>query len=41
MLSEIDHSDPDSTVGRCDDHTEFELGIGLILDGLEARRQAL
>jgi AcrR family transcriptional regulator len=37
MLSEIAHDDPDSTVGWCDDQSEFEFGLDLILDGLERR----
>lgn len=39
MLSEIAHDDPDSTLGWCDDQSEFEFGLDLLLDGLEARRQ--
>lgn len=35
MLSEITHEDPDSTLGCCDDQTEFEFGLDLLLDGLE------
>lgn len=35
MLAEISHDDPDSTLGWCDDQTEFEFGLDLILDGLE------
>ncbi len=38
MLSEISHDSPDSTLGWCDDQTEFEFGIDLILDGLERLR---
>jgi hypothetical protein len=30
--------DPDSTLGWCDDQTEFEFGPDLILDGLEKLR---
>lgn len=37
MLSEIAHDDPDSTIGWCDDQAEFEFGLDLILDGLEAK----
>ncbi|MDX1469686.1 MAG: TetR/AcrR family transcriptional regulator C-terminal domain-containing protein [Acidimicrobiia bacterium] len=37
MMSEIAHDDPDSTIGWCDDQTEFEFGLDLILDGLEAK----
>ena len=35
MMSEIAHNDPDSTLGWCDDQTEFEFGLDLILDGLD------
>ncbi|WP_454198842.1 TetR/AcrR family transcriptional regulator [Nocardia sp. Marseille-Q1738] len=38
MLSEIAHDDPDSTLGWCDDQTEFEFGLDLILDGLDRIR---
>ncbi|NNC73967.1 MAG: TetR family transcriptional regulator [Acidimicrobiia bacterium] len=37
MLSEVAHDDPDSTLGWCDDQTEFEFGLDLLLDGLEQR----
>lgn len=37
MLSEIVHDDPDSTLGWCDDQTEFEFGLDVLLDGLENR----
>lgn len=37
MLSEIVHDDPDSTLGWCDDQTEFEFGIDVLLDGIERR----
>lgn len=40
MLMEITHDDPDSTIGWCDDQTEFEFGLDLILDGLERLRSA-
>lgn len=40
MLSEVAHDDPDSTLGWCDDQTEFEFGLNLLLDGLEQRRRA-
>jgi AcrR family transcriptional regulator len=40
MLREIVHDDPDSTLGWCDDQTEFEFGLDLILDGLERLRAA-
>jgi hypothetical protein len=35
MMVEIAHDDPDSTLGWCDDDTEFNFGLDLILDGLE------
>ena len=35
MMMEISHDDPDSTLGWCDDQTEFEFGLDLILDGLD------
>lgn len=35
MMAEISHDDPDSTIGWCDDQTEFEFGIDVLLDGLE------
>lgn len=40
MFSEVAHDDPGSTLGWCDDQTEFEFGLDLVLDGLErlARR---
>lgn len=37
MLQEVVHDDPDTTLGWCDDQTEFEFGLDLILDGLERR----
>jgi len=37
MLSQVAHDDPDSTLGWCDDQTEFEFGLDLLLDGLERR----
>lgn len=37
MLTEIAHDDPDSTLGWCDDETEFSFALDLILDGLERR----
>jgi AcrR family transcriptional regulator len=40
MLTEIAHDDPDSTLGWCDDQTEFEFGLDLILNGLDRLRQA-
>ena len=38
MLMEITHDDPESTLGWCDDQTEFEFGLDLILDGLDRVR---
>jgi AcrR family transcriptional regulator len=35
MLREVAHDDPESTLGWCDDQTEFEFGLDLILDGLD------
>ncbi|MFP3989662.1 TetR/AcrR family transcriptional regulator C-terminal domain-containing protein [Streptomyces sp. E11-3] len=35
MVAEVSHSDPESTLGWCDDQAEFEFGLDLILDGLE------
>lgn len=40
MISEIAHDDPDLTLGWCDDQTEFEFGLDVLLDGLERRRQS-
>jgi AcrR family transcriptional regulator len=39
MMMEIAHDDADSTLGWCDDQTEFEFGLDLMLDGLERIRQ--
>ena len=39
MLQDVVHDDPDSTLGWCDDQTEFEFGLDLLLDGI-ARRHA-
>lgn len=38
LASEMMAHDDETTVGWCDDQTEFEFGLDLILDGLEARR---
>jgi AcrR family transcriptional regulator len=38
MLGEVAHDDPGSTLGWCDDQTEFEFGLDVLLDGLERRR---
>jgi AcrR family transcriptional regulator len=40
MLAEVAHDDPDSTLGWCDDQTEFEFGLDLLLEGIERRRSA-
>jgi AcrR family transcriptional regulator len=39
MLREVVHDDPGSTLGWCDDQTEFEFGLDLILDGLDGMRE--
>ena len=39
MLGEVAHDDPGSTLGWCDDQTEFEFGLDVILDGLDRLRQ--
>jgi len=39
MLAEISH-DRGSTLGWCDDQTEFEFGLDLILDGLDRLRES-
>jgi AcrR family transcriptional regulator len=41
MLMEVAHDDPDSTLGWCDDQTEFEFGLDIILDGLDKMRRLL
>ena len=38
MLADVVHDDPDSTIGWCDDQTEFEFGLDIILDGLDRLR---
>ncbi|GHJ43661.1 TetR family transcriptional regulator [Catellatospora sp. TT07R-123] len=38
MLAEVAHDDPDSTLGWCDDQSEFEFGLDLLLEGLDRRR---
>lgn len=40
MFTEVAHDDPDSTLGWCDDQTEFEFGLDIILDGLDKMRAA-
>lgn len=39
MMAEIVHDGPEDTLGWCDDQTEFEFGLDVLLDGLERRRQ--
>jgi len=39
MIREVAHDDPESTLGWCDDQTEFEFGLDLILDGLDRMRR--
>jgi AcrR family transcriptional regulator len=39
MLMEVAHDDPASTLGWCDDQTEFEFGIDVILNGLDRLRE--
>lgn len=40
MMMEVKHDDPDSTLGWCDDQTEFLFALDLILDGLERLRDS-
>lgn len=40
MLSEIAHDDPESTIGWCDDQSEFEFALDILLDGLERKASA-
>jgi len=40
MMAEIAHDDPGSTLGWCDDQSEFEFGLDLLLDGLDRHRRA-
>ncbi|WP_036964456.1 TetR/AcrR family transcriptional regulator [Promicromonospora kroppenstedtii] len=35
MLAEVAHDEPGANLGWCDDQTEFEFGLDLILDGLD------
>ena len=37
MLSEVSHDDPGSTLGWCDDQTEYEFALDVMLGGLERR----
>ena len=38
MLSSVSHDAEDATLGWCDDQTEFEFGLDVLLDGLELAR---
>ena len=40
MMAEIAHEGPDTTIGWCDDQTEFEFGLDVLLDGLVHRLAA-
>jgi AcrR family transcriptional regulator len=35
MLGDVTHDGPETTIGWCDDQTEFEFTLDLMLDGLE------
>jgi AcrR family transcriptional regulator len=37
MMAEVAHEGPDTTIGWCDDQTEFEFGLDVVLDGLRVR----
>jgi AcrR family transcriptional regulator len=40
MLAEVAHVDDGATLGWCDDQSEFEFGLDLLLEGIERRRVA-
>jgi AcrR family transcriptional regulator len=40
MLAEVVHNDPEQTLGWCDDQTEFEFALDLLLDGVAAKSRA-
>jgi AcrR family transcriptional regulator len=40
MLAEVVHDEPGATIGWCDDQTEFEFGLDILLEGIERRRLA-
>ena len=40
LIGEIAHDDPGSTLGWCDDQTEFEFGLDIVLDGLDRLRES-
>jgi len=37
MLASVQHDGPELTLGWCDDQTEFEFGLDVLLEGLAAR----
>ncbi|HEU4319116.1 MAG TPA: TetR/AcrR family transcriptional regulator C-terminal domain-containing protein [Acidimicrobiia bacterium] len=40
MLSEVAHDDPETNLGWCDDQTEFEFALDILLDGIERLARA-
>jgi hypothetical protein len=38
MMAQVAHEGPETTIGWCDDQTEFEFGLDLILDSLDRLR---
>ena len=40
MLAEVAHDDPETNLGWCDDQTEFEFALDILLDGIERLAQA-
>jgi AcrR family transcriptional regulator len=40
MLAEVVHNDPAQTLGWCDDQTEFEFALDLLLDGMARAAEA-
>jgi AcrR family transcriptional regulator len=38
MMADIVHEGGETSIGWCDDQTEFEFGLDVLLDGLERRR---
>lgn len=40
MMAAVVHDGPGATLSWCDDQSEFEFGLDVLLDGLERRRQA-
>jgi len=41
MLADVQHEGPETTIGWCDDQTEFEFTLDLMLDGLENRLKSI